>query len=903
MTTVDPALRATRTTCPYCGVGCGVLATADSNGGAAISGDPEHPANFGRLCSKGSALGETLGLEDRLLYPKIRISKGTMERIAWSDALNHVAHRLAHIIKRDGPGAVAFYLSGQLLTEDYYVANKLMKGFIGSANVDTNSRLCMSSTVAGHRRGFGADTVPGCYEDLDQADLLVLVGSNAAWCHPVLFQRMLANKLERGARIVVIDPRRTDTAGDADLFLGLKPGTDTALFSGLLVHLAEAGALDSDYIERHTSGFDEALARAWNIAGSTGATALATGLSEQDVAEFFQMFKNTPRVVTLFSQGVNQSAQGTDKVNAILNCHLATGRIGKPGASPFSLTGQPNAMGGREVGGLANQLAAHMAFTPPDIDRVRRFWKAPRIATHEGLKAVQMFEAIAKGEIKALWVMGTNPAVSLPDADTARAALKKLELFVVSENVLSNDTVNAGVHVLLPAQAWGEKSGTVTNSERRISRQRAFLNPPGETKPDWWIVGEVAKRLGFGAAFDFKSAADVFREHAALSAFENNGGRDFDIGALTSLSDEAFDELTPVLWPIRAGDSEPQQRFFADGGYFANDHKARFIAPEIPALRTETTAGRPLRLNTGRIRDQWHTMTRSGSSPRLGQHLPEPFVEIHPDDAIRYGVADDSFARVVTDYGQCTLKVAVSERQQRGMLFVPIHWSEQTASAARIGALVAPITDPFSGQPENKATPASIVPYEYVFRGFALSRLPLQLPPQVWWARVTVTGGYGYLFADNADLARWQTWLRSATGGDLAEYKDFGGGVYRAASFTGDRIATCLFVGPARDAGDWDVVKNLFAADALSDDQRRTLLSGKSMDGLASTGPIVCACFGVGRTTICDAIAAGARSAAEIGAQLKAGTNCGSCIPELKRLVSQADTVDSEQRQLARVAN
>jgi len=903
MTTVDPALRATRTTCPYCGVGCGVLATPDSNGGAAISGDPEHPANFGRLCSKGSALGETLGLEDRLLYPKIRISKGTMERIAWSDALDHVAHRLAHIIKRDGPGAVAFYLSGQLLTEDYYVANKLMKGFIGSANVDTNSRLCMSSTVAGHRRGFGADTVPGCYEDLDQADLLVLVGSNAAWCHPVLFQRMLANKQQRGARIVVIDPRRTDTAGDADLFLGLKPGTDTALFSGLLVHLAEAGALDSDYIERHTSGFDEALARARNIAGSTGATALATGLSEQDVAEFFQMFKNTPRVVTLFSQGVNQSAQGTDKVNAILNCHLATGRIGKPGASPFSLTGQPNAMGGREVGGLANQLAAHMAFTPPDIDRVRRFWKAPRIATHEGLKAVQMFEAIAKGEIKALWVMGTNPAVSLPDADTARAALKKLELFVVSENVLSNDTVNAGVHVLLPAQAWGEKSGTVTNSERRISRQRAFLNPPGETKPDWWIVGEVAKRLGFGAAFDFKSAADVFREHAALSAFENNGGRDFDIGALTSLSDEAFDELTPVLWPIRAGDSEPQQRFFADGGYFANDHKARFIAPEIPALRTETTAGRPLRLNTGRIRDQWHTMTRSGSSPRLGQHLPEPFVEIHPDDAIRYGVADDSFARVVTDYGQCTLKVAVSERQQRGMLFVPIHWSEQTASAARIGALVAPITDPFSGQPENKATPASIVPYEYVFRGFALSRLPLQLPPQVWWARVTVTRGYGYLFADNADLARWQTWLRSATGGDLAEYKDFGGGVYRAASFTGDRIATCLFVGPARDAGDWDVVKNLFAADALSDDQRRTLLSGKSMDGLASTGPIVCACFGVGRTTICDAIAAGARSAAEIGAQLKAGTNCGSCIPELKRLVSQADTVDSEQRQLARVAN
>jgi assimilatory nitrate reductase catalytic subunit len=903
MTAVDSAVGATRTTCPYCGVGCGVLATPDNSGGAAISGDPEHPANFGRLCSKGSALGETLSLEDRLLYPMIRVSKGTMERIAWSDALDHVAHRFAHIIKRDGPGAVAFYLSGQLLTEDYYVANKLMKGFIGSANVDTNSRLCMASSVAGHRRAFGADTVPGCYEDLDSADLLVLVGSNAAWCHPVLFQRMLANKQARGARIVVIDPRRTDTAGEADLFLGLKPGTDTALFSGLLVALADSGALDSDYIARHTSGFDEALARAKSIAGSVGATALATGLSEQDVADFFQMFKNTPRVVTLYSQGVNQSAQGTDKVNAIINCHLATGWIGKPGATPFSLTGQPNAMGGREVGGLANQLAAHMAFTPPDIDRVRRFWKAPRIATHEGLKAVQMFEAIAKGEIKALWVMGTNPAVSLPDADIVRAALKKLELFVVSENVLSNDTVNAGVHVLLPAQAWGEKSGTVTNSERRISRQRAFLDPPGEAKPDWWIVGEVAKRLGFGAAFDFNSAAEVFREHAALSAFENSGGRDFDIGALTSLSDEEFDELTPVMWPIRAGNSEPQQRFFADGGFFANDRRARFIAPEIPALRSETTAGRPLRLNTGRIRDQWHTMTRSGISPRLGQHLPEPFVEIHPDDAIRYGVTDDSFARVTTDYGQCTLKVVVSERQQRGMVFAPIHWSEATASTARVGALVAPITDPFSGQPENKATPASIVPYEYVFRGFALSRVPLQMPDHVWWARVTVAGGFGYLFADNADLARWQTWLRATTSGDLAEYKDFGGGVYRAASFTEDRIAACLFVGPARDAGDWDVVKNLFAADALSDDQRRTLLSGRSMDGLAGTGPIVCACFGVGRATICDAIAGGARSAAAIGAQLKAGTNCGSCIPELKRLIAQPGTANPDQRQLARAAN
>jgi assimilatory nitrate reductase catalytic subunit len=907
MTVLDPTLRATRTTCPYCGVGCGVLATPDNSGGAAVAGDPEHPANFGRLCSKGSALGETLGLKERLLYPMIRCSKGRMERVAWTDALDHVAHRFAHIVARDGPDAVAFYLSGQLLTEDYYVANKLMKGFIGTANVDTNSRLCMASSVAGHRRAFGADTVPGCYEDLDEADLLVLVGSNAAWCHPVLFQRMLANKHQRGARIVVIDPRRTETAEDADLFLSLKPGTDTALFAGLLVELADAGALDRDYVERHTSGFEAALVRAREIAGSIAATALATGLSEQDVADFFAMFKTTPRVVTLYSQGVNQSAQGTDKVNAIINCHLATGRVGKPGASPFSLTGQPNAMGGREVGGLANQLAAHMGFTPPDVDRVRRFWKAPRIATHEGLKAVQMFEAIARGEIKALWVIGTNPAVSLPDADAARAALKKLELFVVSENVRSNDTVDAGAHVLLPAHAWGEKSGTVTNSERRISRQRGFVPPPGEARADWWIISEVAKRLGFGAAFDFGSAADVFREHAALSAFENGGGRDFDLGALQSLSDEAFDAMAPVQWPLRLGDIEPQQRFFAEGEFFAGDHKARFIAPEIPALRTETTAARPLRLNTGRIRDQWHTMTRTGLSPRLGQHLPEPFVEIHPDDAARFGVTGGGFARVVADYGQCILKVVVNERQQRGMLFAPIHWSEQTASSARVGALVAPLTDPFSGQPENKATPVSIAPYEYVFRGFALSRTELELPDHVWWARVAVPGGYGYLLADNTDLARWHSWLRSVAGSDLAEYRDFGGGIYRAASFAEDRIETCLFVAPGRDAGDWDVVKSLFAADTLSEEQRRMLLSGQSVDGLASAGPIVCACFGVGRTPILAAIAAGARSAPAIGTELKAGTNCGSCLPELKRLIAQADVksagADPEQRQFARVAN
>src|SRR5580698_3218471 len=568
MTAVDPALRATRTTCPYCGVGCGVLATPDGHGGASISGDPEHPANFGRLCSKGSALGETLGLEERLLYPMIRCSKGVMERVAWSDALDHVAHRFRHIVARDGPGAVAFYLSGQMLTEDYYVANKLMKGFVGSANVDTNSRLCMASTVAGHRRAFGADTVPGTYKDLDVAELIVLVGSNTAWCHPVLYQRMMEAKQERGTQLIVIDPRRTTTAEDADLFLPIAPGTDAVLFSGLLAYLADNRALDYGYIDAHTSGFVEALASAREVAPDVAATAKATSLSRTDVARFFEMFCQSGRAVTCFSQGVNQSVRGTDKVNAIINVHLATGRIGRPGMGPFSLTGQPNAMGGREVGGLANQLAAHMGFSPPETDRVRRFWKAPRIATHEGLKAVDMFDAIANGTIKALWVMATNPAASLPRAGAMRAALKKLELFVVSENVLGNDTVASGAQVLFPAAAWGEKDGTVTNSERRISRQRTFLPLPDDVRPDWWIVSEVARRLGFAAAFNYRKPADVFREHAALSAFENHGQRDFDIGALATLSDDAYQSLDAVMWPAPAGKTRSEKRFFAGGGFF-----------------------------------------------------------------------------------------------------------------------------------------------------------------------------------------------------------------------------------------------------------------------------------------------------------------------------------------------
>src|SRR5260221_383258 len=500
-----------RTTCAYCGVGCGVIATPDGRGGAGIEGDASHPANLGRLCSKGAALGETLSLEDRLLHPQI-----DGRRVSWDTALGAVASGLRDVIDRHGPDAVAFYVSGQLLTEDYYVTNKLIKGFLGTANIDTNSRLCMASSVAGHKRAFGSDTVPGLYEDFELADLVVLVGSNLAWCHPVLFQRLEAAKRARPRmRVVVIDPRRTESCDIADLHLALRSGSDVALFNGLLAALASRGAMAKDFVARHTEGLDAALAAAQ-------ATRLADcDLPVADLAQFFEWFTASDKTVTLYSQGVNQSSAGVDKVNAILNCHLLTGRIGRPGMGPFSITGQPNAMGGREVGALANTLAAHMDFAAPDVERVGRFWRATRMAGAPGLKAVDLFEAVRTGEVKAVWIMATNPVAGMPDADAVRAALRACELSIVSEAVRATDTVDA-CRIRLPALAWGEKDGTVTNSERGISRQRTFLPSPGEARQDLQIISRVAGRLRFGEALAWTSVAHIFREHAALSAVGNH---------------------------------------------------------------------------------------------------------------------------------------------------------------------------------------------------------------------------------------------------------------------------------------------------------------------------------------------------------------------------------------------
>lgn len=881
----DLAAPAVKTTCPYCGVGCGVLATPDGQGGVAIAGDPEHPANFGRLCSKGSALGETVDLGDRLLSPRV-----DGQTVTWEGALGAVAGGLRRIAEQHGPDSIAFYLSGQILTEDYYVANKLAKGFLGTPHVDTNSRLCMSSAVAAHRRAFGSDTVPGCYEDLDEADLIVLVGSNAAWCHPILFRRMMDARKTRGTKIVTIDPRRTQTGEEADLHLGLQPGTDTALFSGLLVHLAGTAKLDLRFIEEHTAGFEGALERARQIAPDVAATARATGLAEAEVQAFFDLFARTKRVVTGFSQGVNQSAQGTDKGNAIINCHLATGRIGRPGMGPLSLTGQPNAMGGREVGGLANMLAAHMHFAPEEVDRVRRFWKAPNIITGEGMKAVALFEAIERGKIKALWVIGTNPLVSMPRADQIRKAIEGLDLYVVSEAVATSDSARATAKktVLLPALAWGEKDGTVTNSERRISRQRAFLKAPGEARADWAILCDVARRLGHGEAFAYRSAAEIFREHAALSAFENDGTRDFDLGGLAEMSALAYDAHLPLQWPVpkRGPDARKgRARLFSDGRFYTFDQRARFVAVQPPALAQPVTEARPLVLNTGRIRDHWHTMTRTGKSQRLSAHRAVPFVEVHPDDATRFGLSDGGFARVTTDLGQAILEVTVTDGVLPGSVFVPMHWSDMTASDGRAAALARGITDPVSGQPELKATPASVEAVAYRSRGYLLTREAHAAPAGWWWARATVSGGSGLLFATGEGSREMALAIRGMfPGHELAEYVDHARGLYRCAVYREDRLVAALSVAPGDRRPDWEIAKGIFASPDIEAIDRRALLSGRA--ATASAGPVVCACHGVGLDVINAAIAAGAGSVEAVGAACKAGTNCGSCIPEIRKLLS-----------------
>ena len=870
-----------RTTCPYCGVGCGVLATPMPDG-VQIEGDPDHPANFGRLCSKGSALGATVALSGRVLTPQV-----SGNSVPWEIATQLVADRFREAIALHGPDSVAIYGSGQLLTEDYYVANKFMKGFVGSANIDTNSRLCMASSVAGHKRAFGSDTVPGTYDDLEEADLIVLVGSNLAWCHPVLYQRIAAAKSERPQmKVVNIDPRRTATCDLADMHLAIEPGSDVALFNGLLNEINGQGAVDCEFVQAHVAQFVDALE-----AARRDDPAL-TGLSREALQGFYDLWIRTEKVVTIYSQGVNQSTSGTDKVNAILNCHLATGRIGNPGQGPFSVTGQPNAMGGREVGGLSNMLACHLDLeSARHADAVQSFWNAPNLAERPGYKAVDLFRACADGRIKALWIMSTNPAVSMPEADAVRDAIAACDFVVVSDLFADTDTAKLA-DVVLPAAGWGEKSGTVTNSDRTISRQRPFLPIPGEARPDWQIISDVATAMGWGKEFNYTSPADVFREHAGLSGIAGALGRDFDISGLATVSDDAYDGLQPTRWPITS--ARQGGRFFADGRFYTPDARARMIPVETRAMAAPVTTAHPLRLNTGRVRDHWHTMTRTARASRLNQHIAEPYAEIHPDDAKTYGIEPAILLRVSNEHGGMIARALVTDRTPRGSIFVPMHWTSSWASEGRVDSAVAAATDPVSGQPELKGAAVAIAPYLPAWYGFAASLTPVDAESVAgigYWAKATTEAGWRCELAGDASAICWESFARALFGAQedapTVLLRDPAEGRARIAVLGPDGVIGVLFT----DRNPVAVARNHVIA-GLGTLTPQDLLAARPGGDMPDPGAIVCSCFEVGTNTIAQAVAEGdLRTVEAIGEATCAGTNCGSCRPELKAFLKETRTL------------
>jgi assimilatory nitrate reductase catalytic subunit len=847
-----------KTTCPYCGVGCGIIATKTGDRTVEVKGDPNHPANRGKLCSKGTHLGETVGLEGRMLSPAIGDAQ-----VSWDAALNAVASGLRDAIDTHGPDSVAIYGSGQLLTEDYYAANKLMKGFIGSGNIDTNSRLCMASAVAAHIRAFGEDVVPCSYDDIEAADLIILVGSNTAWCHPIIWQRIEAARAARGAKLVVIDPRRTETAAGADLHLPIRADGDTALFNGLLAELRGRGLVDEAFLAAQVDvpdGF-------WDQLGCD--VAALTDISRDTLTAFFDLVASHPKTLTLYSMGVNQSVGGVDKANAIINFHLATGRIGKPGAGPFSITGQPNAMGGREVGGLANTLAVHMGFSEDERATAQTFWSSPTIAPGPGLKAVDLFRAVDEGKIKAIWILATNPAVSMPDADFVRAALSKCPLVIVSDIIGDTDTAKLA-HIKLPALGWGEKDGTVTNSERMISRQRAVFSPPGDARGDWMIIADVARRMGY-AGFDWKSNAEVFAEFAAMSRFRNDGAR-----ALNLPTPKDYGGMEPFQW----GGASP----FAQGSYSHSNGRARIVP--VGPLPQFGDPDYPLTLNTGRYRDQWHTMTRTGLSPRLSQHRREPLLEVHPCDAAAFGLRDKGLARVISTKGESTFRVSVTEDQRPGDLYIPMHWTDQLGSMGRTNRAVVGHADPTSGQPGLKNSPVRMEPVISDWKGFLVTRCKPAIPADILWTASRAPGGWIFELSGRGVIDAAPLLPQ----GDQVEAFDSARGTRRVAvRGEGGKLEAALFL-----TRSGQLPEREWIAAQLGDEEAATaeLLAGRPVGTQTDRGPIICVCFDVGGKTIARAIADQHLASVEaVGCALSAGTNCGSCRPAIKALLDCGATV------------
>lgn len=871
-------MQSVKSTCPYCGVGCGVNVSGASSSKPLILGDKSHPANSGRLCSKGSALGETLagaGEGSRLTYPMV-----DGERVDWEEATSAIAEKISASIEEHGQSSVAFYLSGQLLTEDYYVANKLMKGCIGTANVDTNSRLCMSSAVAAYKRAFGSDTVPCSYEDIDHAELIILIGSNAAWTHPVLYQRMVEAKQQNpNLKVVLIDPRKTASCELADLHLDIKPSSDGYLFQGLLRHLIETDSIDEAYIDQHTDGFESAKAAASHLDLVT--VAAKTEVNQEQLQTFYKWFASTPKALSFYSQGINQSATGTDKCNAIINCHLATGKIGYAGAGPFSITGQPNAMGGREVGGLANLLAAHMDFNQEDCDRVQRFWKTPTIATEPGLKAVDLFNAVADGRIKVIWILATNPAVSLPNSNSVRDALAQCPTVIVSD-VTQTDTTRFA-NILLPAQAWGEKEGTVTNSERCISRQRQFLRPTEYAKPDWWALAEVGKKMGFKQHFDFQNAHQIFIEHSKLSGFENNGTRAFDISGLSDIDQEAYDALAPIQWPVNRANPNGRKRMFEDAKFYTPNTLAKFVVgvAALAGCVKEGDGAGSFILNTGRLRDQWHTMTRTGNAPSLSGHDDIPFVQVSPVDAGALKLNDKQFVRLWNECGEFVASVALSSNVKSGQLFSAIHWNDQFATKAVVNALLNSEVDPISGQPELKASRVSMEPFECISWARVASEKSIVKGRFDVWVQTKTKRGYITLLGSNEPV-NWRKWSETYLGSN-ADYLQFSDDVSGSHSLLAAGEKSIKLMVYAHTS-----VEQLpsFAWQSMAFDENNVQALAHLLrfeDG--AQDQLVCSCFGISKKAISKTIIDGAKNLSDLGAALGCGSKCGSCKPELSMML------------------
>lgn len=891
-------------TCPYCGVGCGVQ-TRHTPRGLQVVGDVTHPANQGKLCIKGSNLADTVGMTHRLLEPQFGRGR-TRYPVSWEKAITRIAREFQRCIDQYGRDSVAFYVSGQLLTEDYYVVNKFVKGYLGTANVDTNSRLCMSSAVAAHKRAFGEDVVAGNYEDFEKAELIVLVGSNTAWCHPILFQRIMRAKSEnQNLKVVVIDPRFTSTCEQADLHLPILIGQDVCLFNGLLQYLYQNGYADQGFITQHTQQLEQAL-DASRTEQDISQVAQRTGIALEKLTEFYQYFAKTQKVITLFSMGVNQSSQGTNKANSIINCHLLTGRITGEGMGAFSMTGQPNAMGGREVGGLANMLAAHL-----DIDNtqhqqlVQDFWQSPHIATQAGLKAVDLFEAVEAGKIKAIWIMATNPVVSLPNSDQVKRALEKCEFVVVSEVCQDTDTTTFA-DVLLPAMAWGEKDGTVTNSERRISRQRAFLSVPQTIQADWWAVCQVAQKLGW-QGFDFQSSHEIFIEHAQLSTVGNTvpeqrasaqAFRYFNLQGLTTLTAEEYHDLQPIQWPVY----EKEQgtiRLYGHGQFSFADAKARFIATLSIPPKYQTSAEYPLILNTGRVRDQWHTMSRTGLSANLALHRSEPYCELHPQDALKYGIKEQDLVEVRSQWGRCIVRNQFSTNVRRGQIFVPIHWNDQVASDARVGVVVNPVVDAVSGEPEFKHTPVMIQPFYGRWQGVLYLRQeifdnqPIALETFTWWVKVQTPQALRVEIVDRLDADKVLDKLRNIlpfndVDDEWLVYEDRHLETLHVVILQHDQLVAAFYLAPRDFLPDREWVASLFVRQRLSALHRRALLAAMPIGPSQNEGPLVCSCFKVGKKRIVDLIKTqNISDEKQVTACLKAGGNCGSCLPEIRGLIKQ----------------